>query len=124
MQTLDSPLTRAEEPSVTALRQECAALRKMLVASLLFLLVLSGSVNLYLLRQMISARKDLAELRPRVEQRLAEYQKNEEPAIKAFIENLRAFAAAHPDFAPVLAKYKISPMSHVVNRAPPIAPEN
>jgi hypothetical protein len=124
MQTTDSLSTRTEAASVTALERECATLRKLLVATLFFLLLLSGSVNLYLLRQMISARKDLAELRPRVEQRLADYQKNEEPAINAFIANLRAFAVAHPDFAPVLANYRISPMSHVQNQPPPIAPDN
>jgi hypothetical protein len=124
MQTVDSPSVQPAETRIAELQNECAILRKLLVALVLFLLILSGSVNLYLLRQMISARKDLAELRPRVEQRMADYRQNEEPAIQAFIASLRSFAAAHPDFAPILAKYNLSPPADVVNRPPPVPPSN
>ncbi|MEO5804725.1 MAG: hypothetical protein ABIR24_14465 [Verrucomicrobiota bacterium] len=90
-------------------REQYEGLRKLLLATLVAVLILSGSLNIFLLRQMAFIRKDLESARPKVSQLLASYQKNEEPEIKRFVNTLVGFARTHPDFNPILAKYKIVP---------------
>ena len=91
------------------LSEQYAVLRKLFVASLVGLLLLSMSFNYFILRQMVFMRKDLDTVRPQVTQIVESYTKNEEPQIRNYINNLIAFARLHPDFTPILAKYKILP---------------
>jgi len=104
------------------LQLECLMLRKLLLVTVVFLLISSGSINLYLLRQMISARKDVAVLRPRVAEMVAAYQRNEEPFIKGFLNSLVGFSKTHPDFQPILARYNVLPTPAAVSSAPRVPP--
>ncbi len=84
-------------------------LRKLFLATLVAVLILAGSMNIFLIRQMVFMRKDLEAVRPQVKLIMETYQKVEEPQIKGFINALVTFSRTHPDFSPVLAKYKIVP---------------
>lgn len=89
------------------LAEQYAALRRLFILSLVGLLLLAVSFNYLIFRQLVYTRKDLDVVRPQVTQLVEGYTKNEEPQIRSFINNLIGFAKAYPDFAPVLAKYKI-----------------
>ena len=75
------------------------------VVSLLLLVVLSCVLGLYLLRQSANLRIDMATFRPQAEQVIAESEKRDQ-ALREMMARLAEYAKSHPDFAPVLAKYR------------------
>jgi hypothetical protein len=93
---------------VAALKTECAQLRRLLVSALVLMIVVSGTLNLYLLRQVKYARTDLAGLTQPVNQMRAEYEKAR-PVMEQFITRVQEFARTNPDFAPILTKYNLKP---------------
>lgn len=76
-------------------------------AALVALLFLSVTWNIFLIRQTGFIRNDLKTVRPQISLMMANYQKAEEPQIKSFLNALIAFGQKHPDFNPILTKYKI-----------------
>jgi hypothetical protein len=92
------------QPVDVNVQAEVAGLRSLFTATLIALLIIGGGLDLYLLRQMMSARKDLATIRPQAYQ-LFDNDKKEKPAINAFISQLQAYSATHPDFTPIFSKY-------------------
>ena len=72
-------------------------------------IVISGTFNIYLLRQWRTASKDLAGIRPQAAQMIAEYQKVSAPLMTDFVKKITEYGRTHPDFAPVLAKYGLKP---------------
>lgn len=103
----------------TGLQAQFEGLRKLFIATLVAMLVLGISLNIFLLRQTAIVRKDLQNIRPQVDQLVANFQKNEEPEMKRFVNALIEFSKTHPEFKPILSKYKITvemPMT------PPAAP--
>ncbi len=89
--------------------EQVETLRKLFIAALVALLILSGALNIFFLRQMIFTRKDLDVIRPQVNQLLSNYQASEDPQIKSFLSSLITFGRTHPDFIPILVKYKVVP---------------
>ena len=104
-------------PDTKELREQHEVLRKLFFATLVAMLITSGSLAVFLIRQVIFVRRDLAAVRPQIEQLVKNYQQVEEPQINSFVNSLVNFARAHPDFQPILAKYKIAPAA-----ATPVAP--
>jgi hypothetical protein len=95
-------------PEPTDLQMQVEGLRKLFLAALVALLILGISLNVFLLRQTAFVRKDLQAVRPQVQQLLVNFQKNEEPQIKSFVNALVGFSKTHPDFKPILAKYNVT----------------
>jgi hypothetical protein len=95
---------------------EIAALRNQVYVLLVALVVVSGTLTVYLYRQASITRKDIEAIRPQAEQMVNTLNQNKQ-AIGGFVEALVAYGQKHPDFAPVLAKYGIQ-----VNNLPPGAP--
>jgi hypothetical protein len=93
---------------VAALKAECENLRRLLVSALMLMIVVSGTLNLYLLRQVKYARTDLGGIAPAVNQMRAEYDKAR-PVMEQFIQRAQDFGRTNPDFAPILAKYNLKP---------------
>ena len=105
------------------LHQDHEVLRKLFVAALVAMLILSGSLAVFLIRQVIFVRRDLEGVRPQVERMVATFHQVEEPQINSFVTNLLNFARTHPDFNPILAKYQITPgMMPIAPTAIPSAP--
>jgi hypothetical protein len=92
-------------PTVTVgeLEQQNQDLRTLITASLVAGVVLSLSLNLFLLQQMRLVESKLAESRPSVLRMTEEFQKKE-PTMKEFINALQTFALANPDFQPTLER--------------------
>lgn len=95
----------AGELSLAALTQAYRTLRAQVLAVVLTVVILCGSLNIYLLRQVSLVRRDLEANRPVVEKIVAEYVRSGEPTIKDFLNKLEVFSKAHPDFRPILARY-------------------
>lgn len=63
--------------------------------------VLNISVNVYLWKQLATLRKQAVEMNSMVE----EYELRGAPKMNDFLEKLKAFGKANPDFNVILAKY-------------------
>jgi hypothetical protein len=95
----------ASEPSINDLRAECESLRNLVGSLVVLLLVVSGTLNLYLWRQYRIANGAVAEIR----QMVANYNQNSVPQINDFLQKLVEFNKKSPDFGPILAKYGVQP---------------
>ncbi len=98
------------------------ALRHLVFSILILVVVISGTLNIYLLRQWRTTSKDLAGIRPQATQMIAEYQKVSGPLMNDFIKKISEYGRTHPDFAPVLTKYGIKPGA--ATSAVPAAPSS
>jgi len=103
----DSPPAVGPDPKNLQEQQE--VLRKLFLSTLVAVLIMSGSLTVFLIRQVMFVRRDLESVRPQIEQLVKNYQQIEEPQINSFINTLVNFSRTHPEFNPVLAKYKIAP---------------
>ncbi len=102
-----------EPISTNGTAEQIAALQRQVFALLLALIVVSGTLTVYLYRQASIASKDLAANR-QVIQVLTQNQN----AIASFANQLVAYAQTHPDFRPVLQKYGISGQQAPAQTAP------
>jgi hypothetical protein len=87
-------------PDTEQLDRDIASLRGLIFWVVAGLLLLSAAVNLYLWRQVKNVRNEIA-----AEQRQVDDYAKADPAIRDLMQRLQTFAASHPDFQPVMAKY-------------------
>jgi len=99
------------QPELEEVKAECESLRHALVSVLILVLVISGTLNLFFLRQYRNAKAQLKIDGPRVQQLVAEYNRNEGPALTDLVKKLTDFGKTHPDIEPLLARYGIKPAS-------------
>ena len=119
---MDNLDTKSPGPAGTNdLQAQYDALRHLVVSMLILVVVISGTLNLYLLRQWRTTSKQLAASRPQIEQLVAEYQNKSGPMMNDFIKKLSEYGRTHPDFAPILTKYKIKPVTPTNAPPPPRA---
>jgi hypothetical protein len=93
------------QPVANDLQAQYEALRHLVVSILILVIVISGTLNIYLLRQWRTASKDLAAIRPQAAQMFADYQRVSFPQINDFVKKVTDFGRTHADFVPILAKY-------------------
>ncbi len=113
MDNLENQPPSPSQVQPAALQAQLDSLRQLVVSTLILLLVVSGTLNVFFLKQAKSARQDLEDINrafgPAIRQN---------PAAGAwmddFVRKLVGYAKDHPDFAPVLRKY--------VPQLPPTAP--
>jgi hypothetical protein len=110
------------QSDVNDLRAQYDQLRHLIASVLILVLVISGTLGIYLLRQWQSSRKDLAAIRPQAVQMIAEYQQKSGPLMSDFVKKIADYGRSHPDFTPVLARYGIKPVSPT--NMPPTAPSS
>jgi hypothetical protein len=98
-------MTEPELPSQTAelesLQQAYQSLRTLIDTVLMILLVLTWSVNIFLLKQLSLVRNEVEE-RQRF---IAEYEKNTVPLMSEFLTRLQGFTKTNPEFTNILYKY-------------------
>ena len=97
---------------------EIAALKNQVFTLLVALIVVSGTLTVYLYRQVSMAGKDLAQ-----GQQLSEVLNKNEAAVSTFVTKLMAYGEKHPDFVPLLKKYGIAPGAGVPAAGAPTAPK-
>ena len=91
------------------LRAQYESLRHLVTSILVLLVVISGTLNIYLLRQWRSTSKDLEVVRPQAAHMLTEYQKVSAPLMENFVKKLTEYGRTHSDFAPIMTKYNLKP---------------
>jgi len=91
------------------LQAQYDALQHLVVSTLILVVVISGTLNIYFLRQWRTASRDLAAIRPQASQMIAEYQKVSAPLMNDFVKKVTEYGKTHPDFAPILTKYNLKP---------------
>jgi hypothetical protein len=105
---------------------QVAALQRQVFTLLLALIVVSGTLTVFLYRQASLSGKDIDAIRPQAQQIIGAYNQNQTLMIN-FVNQLVAYGQKHPDFVPVLAKYGIAPVAGVpagaVAPAAPAAPK-
>jgi hypothetical protein len=101
--------TTPTQTSANDLQAQCDSLQHLVVSLLILVLVLSGTLNIYLLRQWRTVSKDLGGVRAQAGQMIAEYQKVSAPLMNDFVKKITDYGRTHPDFAPILAKYNLKP---------------
>lgn len=89
------------EISLDDLRRSYQSLRALFHVVLFSLLVLTGSLFLFFLREVSQIRRQTKELVQFVEN----YENTSLPAMLEFRTKLQGFAKGHPDFNSILAKY-------------------
>jgi hypothetical protein len=83
---------------------EISSLRNQVFTLLVALIVVSGTVTVYLYRQASILGKDL-----NASQQLINSFNKGQPAVASFVNQLGAYSMTHPEIRPVLAKYGIIP---------------
>ncbi len=116
MDNLDS--NQPGQASISELQQECDGLRQLLVSVMVLMIVLSGAINIFLLRQLKYARQDLQAYRPQAVQLMNDYNRAIGPMIVKFGQRMAEFGAHNPKFVPILTKYGIRPASGPAPSAP------
>jgi hypothetical protein len=101
------------------LQAQYDALRHLVVSMLILVVVISGTLNIYLLRQWRSTSKDLEAVKPQAAQMIAEYQKSS-PLMENFVKKITEYGRTHADFAPIMAKYGLKPTTPT--NSPPAMP--
>jgi hypothetical protein len=101
--------TETNPPAPVEWNEQVAALQRQVFSLLLALIVVSGTLTVYLYRQASLTGKDIKSLRTQV----IEPFKQKEPAMESFLNQLVAYGQTHADFRPVLVKYGINPTSAV-----------
>ena len=90
-------------PAADDLADQIVFLRRQITLLLLALIVLSGTVTVYLFYQSRTMGNDLAAIEPQAQEIVQNYNKNL-PNIQKFVETMVAYGQAHPDFQPILKK--------------------
>ena len=102
------------------LRQQCASLQRQVSTLLLAVFILSGTLTVFLWRQAKYARADLDILKLPMAQ-LIQISRQERVLMDDFVAKLNEFSKTHPDFAPILNKYRIQPAATSSNTSAPPA---
>jgi hypothetical protein len=94
--------------SSTDLNEQVTALQRQVFALLLALIVVSGTLTVYLYRQASVTGKDTQALHQQSDPMVAMFKQNQ-TAIIGFVNQLVIYGEAHPDFRPILLKFGITP---------------
>ena len=87
--------------------EQVSALQRQVFSLLVALIVVSGTLTVYLYRQASLARKDYESIAPQAQQVIGAFNQNQQLLI-SFVNQLVAYGQLHPEFRPVLAKYGIA----------------
>ena len=92
---------------LSQLQAQVQSLHHLIISVLILMIVISGTLSIYLLRQWRMTSKDLASIRPAATQVFAEYTKERAPRMDAFLEKLKDYGRTHSDFVPILIRYQV-----------------
>jgi hypothetical protein len=93
-------------PAQTELMDQIVALRHQIFTLLLALVVVSGTLTVYLYRQASITGKDIVAIKPQATKIIQEFSQNR-VGMENFVKQLTAYGSTHPDFQPILRKYGI-----------------
>jgi hypothetical protein len=101
MEFSKDPLDTTTGSQMEELQQSYQNLRNLLNIVLVMMIILTGSVLIFLLREVSISRRKVQSLT----QYVAQYEATRQPLVFKFQRDLQEFAKAYPDFRPILDKY-------------------
>jgi hypothetical protein len=105
----NEPLSPVPEPSKTPdLQQQIHSLQHLLVSTLVLLVIISGTLWMFLLRQVRNTNADLPSLRQAWTNAAVVYQRND-PLMAEAVKRFQDFGRTNADFANLLSKYGLKP---------------
>jgi hypothetical protein len=107
------------EAPAADLRAEQESLWQLVISILVLVIVVSGTLNIFLARQWKNSRDDLKNARPQTQNLIANYQKGDGPQIEEIVNKLREYGQTHADFLPILNKYGLRPAPAPTPTSPP-----
>ena len=108
------PLPSPSQADPAQLQAEINSLRHLIVSVLVLLIVISGTLNVYLLRQWRSSEMELRNVRGFVDS----YNKDYFPQITNYVGKLTDYGRAHTNFVPILKRHGLD----TAQPGPPPAP--
>jgi hypothetical protein len=121
MDNLESKIESPSTPEQGDLARQVESLRQMLISVLVLVIVISGTINVYLLRQVKYTRADLAAFRTQATQTVSEFEKISAPMLNQFLTSLSEFGKsprADANFHAILKKYGLSNFTNMAPVAP------
>jgi len=122
--------SETNSPAQTELMDQIVALRHQVFTLLLALVVVSGTLTVYLYRQASVTGKDVAAIKPQATKIIQAFSQSR-VGMENFVKQLTVYGSTHPDFQPILRKYGIAPQPAAAHAAPeapatpaaPVAPK-
>ncbi len=108
MDTSSTPATAQSE--VSELRTKCEQLQQLVSSLLLILIVVSGTLSIFLLRQWRFVKAELGAVQPAAAQLLTEHT-NTYAFTQDFVKKVAEYGRTHPDFAPISLRYGLGNFS-------------
>jgi hypothetical protein len=107
------------------LREEIASLRHLVGSILILMVVVSGTLTIFLRREMKNTSAQLDGFRPGATNMIAVYHKQQKPVMDDFINKITQYGQAHKDFDPILFRWGLKTNAPTpLTGAPPPAPAN
>ena len=94
---------------VAQLQEKYDSLRNLVGSLLVLMLVISGTMNIFLWRQVRYTHRDLEGFRAQAMPVITDYQTNSGPIMDNFVKQVTEYGRTHPDFAPIMNKYGLKP---------------
>lgn len=105
MDEIENKSVPAAAADSTDLREQIDSLRHLVGSILVLLVVVSGTLTIFLLREMKTISAEVNGFRPGATNAIAIYQKQQGPAMLEFAKKIQQYGQTHPDFTPVLTKW-------------------
>ena len=80
------------------------ALRQLVNTILILLVIVSGTLTIFLLREYKAVHKEVVAVRPQYTEAVARFEQMK-PKMEDFERRITEFARTHPEFAAIIAKY-------------------
>jgi hypothetical protein len=106
------------------LREEIESLRHLIGSMLILLVVVSGTLTIFLLREMKNTSGQLEAFRPGATNMIAIYQKQQAPVMDDFINKIKQYGQTHKDFDPILVRWGLkstAPTAPLTGAPPAVA---
>ena len=100
--------TEINSPASADLSEQVSALQRQVFTLLLALIVVSGTLVVYLGYESHHIGKDIDIIKPQANQLIQVYKQNLNN-METLVNQLVAYGQAHPDYRPILQKYGINP---------------
>jgi hypothetical protein len=97
------------QPEGQPLTTQYDSLRQLVVSILVLVIVISGTLNVFLSHQARTSRQELDAFRRQVDAGTTQFQKNVVPAMDEFVRKLTDYGRSHPDFMPILNRHLSNP---------------
>ena len=103
----NSPASSSPEPELKELQARCDSLQQVVSSLLLVLIVVSGTLSMYLLRQWRFVKGEVEGLTPQAVQMISEHTNNY-AMTQDFVSKVAEYGRTHTDFGPIVLKYRLN----------------